>query len=137
MIKDKIILLLRGLPGSGKSSLAKLLSEYGKYPTLSVDDFFTDPVTGNYQFDYKSNYLAYKNCEERAAIYAKTNIEKIIIHNTFTMEWEMEPYFKIATEHGYSIVVATVENYHQGKNIHGISDEQIMKMSEKYKVKLV
>jgi predicted kinase len=136
MIKDKIILLLRGLPGSGKSSLAKFLSEDGKYPILSIDDFFTDSITGNYDFDYKLNHLAYKNCEEKTKLHAKANIKKIIIHNTFTMDWEMEPYFKIANEYHYSIVVATVENYHNCKNTHGISDEQILKMSMKYKVKL-
>jgi predicted kinase len=136
MVKDKIILLLRGLPGSGKSTLAKFLSEDGKYPVLSIDDFFTDSLTGNYEFDFKLNHLAYKKCEEQTKLFARTNIIKIIIHNTFTMDWEMEPYFKIANEHQYSIVVTTVENYHNSKNIHGISDEQIQKMSMKYKVKL-
>jgi hypothetical protein len=30
-----------------------------------------------------------------------------------------------------------VENRHQGKNAHGISDEQLRKMAEKYKVILL
>lgn len=137
LVKDKIILLLRGLPGSGKTELAKALSEHGKYPFLSVDDYFTHPETGDYQFNYKINHLAYKSCEERTLKFAVEGVSKIIIHNTFTMAWEMEPYFKIASDYQYSIFVVTVENYHNGKNQHSISDEQIKKMSEKFNVKLL
>jgi predicted AAA+ superfamily ATPase len=36
----KALILLRGLPGAGKSTLAKLLSENGKYPVFSIDDYF-------------------------------------------------------------------------------------------------
>ncbi|EMP07134.1 AAA domain protein [Leptospira interrogans serovar Pyrogenes str. 200701872] len=42
MNEEKSLILLRGLPGAGKSRLAKLLSENGKYPVFSVDDYFTD-----------------------------------------------------------------------------------------------
>ncbi|HAA00102.1 MAG TPA: AAA family ATPase, partial [Flavobacteriales bacterium] len=41
------LILLRGLPGAGKTTLAKLLSEE-KWPCYSVDDFFTDEKTGDY-----------------------------------------------------------------------------------------
>jgi uridine kinase len=137
VVGNKIIILLRGLPGSGKTELAKALSEQGKYPVLSVDDYFTHPETGEYEFDYKSNHLAYKSCEERTLKYAESGLSKILVHNTFTMYWEMEPYFKIASDHNYSIFVVTVENYHNGNNKHNVSEEQLLKMSMKYKVKLM
>lgn len=131
------LILLRGLPGSGKSTLAAVLSENGKYPVHSIDAFFTDPVTGAYQFEHLKNHLAYKACEEktRASLAAKT--EKVFVDNTFTLEWEMEPYFKLAAEFGYRIFVVTVENRHSGQNIHNINREQLHKMAEKYKVVLL
>ena len=66
----------------------------------------------------------------------KNRIEKIILDNTFTLDWEIEPYFKMSKIYNYKVFVATVENYHQGKNKHEINDEQLNKMAQKYKIKL-
>ncbi len=133
----KNLILLRGLPGSGKSTLAKILSEGGKYSVFSVDDFFTDTETNEYLFDFSKNHLAYKQCEDNTLKGMLQAEEKIIIHNTFTMDWELEPYFKLATKYEYNVFVVTVENYHQQGNIHSVTNEQLQKMAEKYKVKLL
>jgi predicted kinase len=132
-VAEKLLLLIRGLPGSGKTTLAKLLSENGKYPVFSVDDFFTSS-SGDYHFEFDKNHLAYKQCEENTRVAMQKGIEKILLDNTFTIEWEMEPYFKLAKEFNYQVHVVTVENRHEGKNIHGISDDQLQKMAEKFKV---
>ncbi len=130
------LILLRGLPGSGKTTLAKLLSEEGKYPVHSIDTYFTDAETSIYTFEFDKNHLAYKQCEEQTLKSIKQNTEKILIDNAFTLEWEMKPYFKLASHHNYQIFVVTVENRHGSKNIHGVSDEQLEKMVAKYKVVL-
>jgi predicted kinase len=130
------LIILRGLPGSGKSTLAKLLSE-DKWPVFSVDDYFTDPVTGAYDFHFADNHLAYKHCETRTEQALQAGIEKIILDNAFTLDWEVEPYFKMAAGQGYQVFVMTVEKYHSGRNQHGISEEQLQKMAAKYKVKLL
>ncbi len=134
---NKNLILLRGLPGSGKSTLAKLLSEEGKYPFFSVDDYFTNTETGTYHFEYLNNHLAYKLCEDNVRESMAAQNAKILVHNTFTIDWELEPYFKLASEFNYTLFAVTVENYHSSKNIHGVSDEQLQKMAEKYKVKLM
>lgn len=131
------LILLRGLPGSGKTTLAKVLSENGLYPIYSVDDYFTNPDTGEYTFDYKNNHLAYKRCETLTRQSMINKAPKIILHNTFTIDWELEIYFKLAAEFSYKVFVLTLENYHQGKNTHQISEEQLQKMAEKYQVKLL
>ena len=50
---NKTLFLLRGLPGSGKSTTANILSENGKYPVLSADMYFEDSE-GNVTFPKKS-----------------------------------------------------------------------------------
>lgn len=136
MQENTILILLRGLPGSGKTSLAKVLSENSKYPMYSVDDYFTNAETGEYLFDYKNNQYAYKQCQDQTEQSMRQKAKKILVHNTFTMAWEMEPYFKLASTYNYSLFVVTVENYHETGNVHEVSHEQLQKMAEKYKVKL-
>lgn len=129
------LILLRGLPGSGKTTLAGVLSEGGKYPVFSVDDYFTD-TNGRYCFRFQDNHLAYKQCEDRVRNAMHEGFPTIIIHNTFTMEWEMEPYFKMSVENGYRVHVVTVENRHGSDNLHDIPVEQVERMRAKYAVKL-
>lgn len=130
----KSLILLRGLPGSGKTTLATLLSENGKYPVFSVDAYFTNEKTGAYNFEFDKNHLAYKQCEEHTRAAMQEGTKKIFVDNTFTLEWEMEPYFKLVSEFNYQIHVITVENRHGNKNVHNIEQEQIGKMAAKYKV---
>ncbi len=134
---QKSLILLRGLPGSGKSTLAKVLCENGKYAVYSIDRFFTDQQTGAYSFDHSRNHLAYKQCEEQTRESMILGTEKIFVDNTFTLDWEVEPYFKLAAEYKYRIFIVTVENYHGNQNIHNIGAEQLEKMASKYKVKLM
>jgi len=129
------IILLRGLPGAGKTTFAKLISENNTYPFFSVDDYFTDE-NGNYKFDFSENYKAYAACISNTEEAIKSGYTKVIIHNTFTLDWELEPYFKLCKKYNCSLFVLTVENFHNGINNHDITAEQVQRMAEKYKVKL-
>lgn len=133
-MSHKTILLLRGLPGSGKSTLANTLSQ-GRWPVYSVDDYFTN-AQGEYVFNHHDNHLAYSACINHADAAMKNGIEFVIIDNTFTLEWEMEPYFELAKKHQYRLHCVTVENRHHGENTHGIPHEHIQRMAVKYKVVL-
>jgi predicted kinase len=131
------LILLRGLPGAGKTTLARELSENGKYPVCAIDDFFTNAASGEYKFEFDKNHLAYKACEEKTRHAMQRGAAKIFVDNTFTLEWEMEPYFKLGEEFNYRVHVITVENRHGSNNIHSISQEQLEKMAAKYKIKLL
>lgn len=136
MPEQKHLIILRGLPGAGKTTLARVLSENGKYPLFSVDDFFTDAKTGKYSFVFSKNHIAYRQCLQHCEKAMKENILKIILHNVFSMQWEMEPYFKLAKQYSYTLHITTVEKYHTHSNTHGITNEQIKKMAKKFMVKL-
>lgn len=132
---DKTLLALRGIPGSGKSSLAKAISLTNGAPIYSIDSYFEDEA-GEYHFDYQKNHLAYKDCESKTKQALEQRIPFVIVDNTFTLDWELEPYIRLAKEFGYRFHVVTVENRHNGKNVHQIPEEQIEKMKGKYKVVL-
>jgi len=130
------LVLIRGLPGAGKTTLANLLSEDGLYPVFSVDDYFTNSNNGDYKFEFSENHLAYSSCLQKVEQSMIENTKKIFVHNTLTLDWEIEQYFKLSSKHQYTIFVVTCENYHSKKNLHSISDDQLVKMANKYKVKL-
>jgi hypothetical protein len=61
---------------------------------------------------------------------------EIAVSNTFTQEWEMKPYFELAKTYGYKVFSIVVENRHEGTNQHGVPDEVLTKMRERFETKL-
>ncbi|MCZ8342687.1 MAG: AAA family ATPase [Leptospira sp.] len=129
------LLILRGLPGAGKTTLAKVLSRLANASIFSVDSYFENE-SGDYNFDYTKNHLAYKECEDQTKQALEKKTPLVIVHHTFTLDWEMKPYEDMAKEFGYLYFVVTVENRHRGKNMHQIPEEQIEKMKLKFKLEL-
>jgi hypothetical protein len=60
----------------------------------------------------------------------------IAVSNTFTQEWEMEDYFKLAEKYNYKVVSLIVENRHGGKNVHGVPDDKLEIMRNRFEIKL-
>jgi len=131
----KELFLLRGLPGSGKSTLAKSLDGIH----IEADQFFM--VDGEYRFDGLKLREAHNSCLSRVKSYmyifsGNDKSERIIVSNTFTQEWEMKPYFDIAEKYGYRVYSLIVENRHGGVNEHGVPDDKLKQMKNRFEVKL-
>ena len=60
----------------------------------------------------------------------------IIVSNTFTQEWEMEAYFDLAKQWNYRVTSLIVENRHGGVNIHGVPDDKLEQMKNRFEIKL-
>lgn len=135
----KILTLVRGLPGSGKSTFANYL--WNEYAICEADKFFYDK-DGNYKFDATKLSEAHKWCREQVEIRMK-DIEAnpqlypvIVVSNTFTQDWEMDAYYNLAEKYGYMVFSIIVENRHGSKNIHGCPEETIKKMRERFQFEL-
>jgi hypothetical protein len=66
----------------------------------------------------------------------QVNVDKIVVSNTFTQEWEMEPYFELAKKHGYKVFTVIVENRHGGTNVHNVPEDKLEQMKNRFEVKL-
>ena len=121
----KTLYIVRGLPGSGKSSLAKKVTEL----VYSADDFFTNKK-GEYNFNAKLLGKAHEWCwgKVRDAMFIGANA--VAVANTFTQAWEAEKYYQIAEEYGYSVFVIECQN--DFGNVHDVPQESIDAMKERW-----
>lgn len=128
----KDLILLRGLPGSGKSTLAKTLG--GVH--FEADMFFQDISTGRYNFDAVKLKIAHQWCQTSTEGAMEVEESRIIVSNTFTQEWEMQPYFELAKKYGYRVHSLIVENRHGGINEHNVPEEKLEQMEKRFQIKL-
>ncbi len=129
---EKILVICRGIPGSGKSTFAKTLG--GQH--YEADMYFIDRTTGEYKFDGSKIKNAHQWCQGFVKSDMILEYPKIVVSNTFTQEWEIEPYFELAKEYGYKVFVVIVENRHNGVNVHNVPEDKIEQMKNRFNIKL-
>jgi predicted kinase len=138
---EKTLYIVRGIPGSGKSTLAKKIVGHD-FLVCEADKYFINKETGEYKFDVSKIKDAHKFCQDTVETYMKDSLvndqfyREIAVANTFTQEWEMEPYFKLAKEYGYTVFSIVVENRHGGVNQHGVPEEKLEQMRNRFNIKL-
>ncbi len=136
---DGILFLVRGLPGSGKSTFATHI--WNEYAVCEADKFFYDKE-GNYNFDPSKLKDAHAWCKNEVETRMKDHqinqqyYPEIAVSNTFTQEWEMKDYYELAEKYGYKVVSLIVENRHGGKNVHGVPDDKLQIMKNRFEIKL-
>lgn len=130
----KTLILLRGLPGSGKSTLAKTLVNKD-YCHKEADMFFVDS-DGKYKFEPSKIKDAHAWCRDEVDFIMKYEHSPVVVSNTFTQEWEMEEYYKLAEKYGYQVHSIIVENRHNGKNVHGCPEDKVEAMRSRFSVTL-
>jgi len=132
------LILLRGLPGSGKSTLGDVIlytNQLTNQDVLSADNFFIDK-NGEYVFDGAKIKEAHNYCQFRCSERMRQQKARIVVANTFTQEWEMEEYFKMAERYNYRIHTVIVENRHGNKNIHNVPDEKLQSMKSRFDIQI-
>ena len=127
----KSLFLLRGLPGAGKSTLAKSIG--GSH--VEADMYFVNEA-GEYNFNPAKLKDAHNWCRHSVMEAMKEGHSKVIVSNTFTQEWEMEAYYILAEELGYQVFSLVVENRHGGVNTHNCPEEKVEMMRNRFEIQL-
>ena len=129
-----------GLPGAGKSSFANFIWQSGVI--FEADKYFINEE-GEYIFDAFKLHKAHEWCiasiEAAMQRNAETNgqyFSEIVVSNTTTTQKEMQPYLDLAAAYGYNVTSLIVENRHGNKSIHGVAEETLDKMENRFEVKL-
>ncbi|XP_064509050.1 NEDD4-binding protein 2 isoform X1 [Pseudopipra pipra] len=134
----QVLVLLRGVPGSGKSYLARnILEDNPGGIILSTDDYFNKH--GQYHYDPNCLGEAHDWNRKRAKEAFEMGITPIIIDNTNIQAWEMKPYVTLAQQFKYEVMFREPDTWWKFKpkelerrNIHGVSKEKIKRMLERY-----
>lgn len=129
MVKD--IVILRGLPGSGKTTFGNL---FDSGVVCSADDWHTRD--GKYLWEPENIKKAHMWCQRKCERLMRIGVRKIIIANTNITSNEMAPYEKMAEKHNYRIFHIIIENRHGNKNIHNVPEETINNMKRKFNISL-
>lgn len=126
----KELYLLRGLPGSGKTTLANSIG--GMH--VEADNYFMDG--DEYKFDASKLKEAHAWCQNVVKVWILNSVPKITVANTFTQEWEMQPYYELAEKYGYRVYSLICENRHGGVNEHGVPEEKLVQMKNRFEIRL-
>ncbi|XP_029792734.1 NEDD4-binding protein 2-like 2 isoform X1 [Suricata suricatta] len=139
---QKLLILLRGLPGSGKTTLSRiLLGQSRDGIVFSTDDYF------HHQDGYRYNVNQLGDAHDWNQNRAKQAINQgrspVIIDNTNTQAWEMKPYVEMAIGKGYRVEFHEPETWWkfdpeelEKRNKHGVSRKKIAQMLDRYEYEM-
>lgn len=123
------LILIRGIPGSGKSTFAKALR--GNSPEImhyEADMFFMDQF-GQYKFDVSKLNHAHVWCQDITDVSLGKG-KSVIVSNTFTTKKELVPYFSIAKKYNIKPTVILCQNTFS--SIHNVPEETMEKMKNRF-----
>lgn len=132
----KKLIIMRGLPGSGKSTYLNSFIEGVKGVVVcSADHFFMK--NGEYCFNPKLLGQAHETCKFNAATAMQKGVELVCIDNTNTQKWEYEDYLHMAAKYGYDVVVHVVGNttdleLYAKRNTHGVPLTALQRMAARW-----
>jgi hypothetical protein len=141
----KLLKLIRGLPGSGKTRYSRdaIIITEQQFPTVPIelyeaDDYFF--YGGEYRFNPAKIGEAHADCQTRVAEFMGDNdsLGVVVVANTFSQQWEMTVYYLLASAYGYT--VEQIDLFDSGLSdaqlaercVHGVPVEKIAQMRARW-----
>lgn len=125
----KKLLLIRGAPGSGKTTLAKRLKHEARKGGLSVfhveaDDFFTNNKN-EYRYAPERLHQAHNWCKRKVASHVGFS-DMVIVANCFTYGDHLAPYVEMGLRAG--VEVELIECTNKFENVHDVPNDVVDRM---------
>lgn len=123
--------LFRGLPGSGKTTMANTLIKANPNTVLVEADMYFGYSLKEYKQNFNAEELpnAHDWCKRTVERYLQMGIN-VAVANTFTRQWEIQFYIDLAKKLGIKCVV-----YHctmDYGNVHNVPESHVEKMRERW-----
>jgi len=128
---EKLLILVRGIPGSGKSTIAKLLSLQFGFNHIETDMFFINKK-GVYSFEKERLREAHSWCQQKTEKWLNSG-NNVIVSNTFVKKWEINIYEQLAKNYGYELFI--IEATGNFVNVHGVPKETVDRMKNDFESK--
>jgi ribosomal protein L7/L12 len=125
------VIIMMGLPGSGKSTWAKAIK--GSKIIVSSDNYFTDP-DGNYHWSVEEAHKGHEDCLRRFInVFQPGPIsgdperrpDTVIVDNTNVRIHDVSPYIRIAQVYGCDVEVKCMDtdiDVAKSRNVHNVPD---------------
>lgn len=126
-----MLYIIRGLPGSGKSTFAKMLAERLECCHFEADMYFVRD--GEYKFDVSLLGDAHNWCQSNVKLEILMEND-CIVSNTFTTTKEIAPYVKMCKDNGTKYTIITMNG--QYGSVHNVPQETMEKMKARFDYKL-
>lgn len=124
----KTLIIIRGMPGAGKSTLAQKLKLFSLDGVIcEADQFFTD-TKGKYHYIPHLVPSAHEWCRRKVITAMEQGVETIIVSNTTTTQDRVKPYLELAQAFGYQVQQIVV--FGDFGSIHNVPDETMDKMRQ-------
>lgn len=98
---EKTFVIMRGIPGSGKSTYVK--KNFPDAKVCSADHYFETP--SGYFFDASKLSLAHGHCKRSALDAMQQGLPLIVLDNTNVKKRWFKEYLEAAERHGYKVKI--------------------------------
>lgn len=131
MSNEYTVILLRGIPGSGKSTYAK--KHYPDATVCSADNFFVQK-DGTYKFRAELLGRAHEQCHQKFKQALRDKVRTIVVDNTNTKLREYKWYLQDARNYGYDVIFVRLDtpvDVAASRNAHGVPLDAVQRMADR------